>query len=64
MKEAIFDREFGYSSRTTNAGWSAKPSPNPQTFPAEFIDAAVKAGVATEVKPTPKGNKAKETDNG
>lgn len=64
MAEAIFEREFDYSSRAENAGWAAKPSPEPQTFPREFIDAAVKAGAATEVKPTTKGQKVKETDNG
>lgn len=64
MAKAIFEREFHYSSRTTNAGWSAEPSPDPQTFPREFIDAAVNAGAVTEVKPTRKGNSTKETGNG
>lgn len=64
MAKAIFEREFHYSSRTKNAGWSARPSPDPQTFPREFIDAAVKAGAATEVKPTRKGNATKEIENG
>jgi hypothetical protein len=64
MAKAIFDREFHYSSRTRNAGWSASPSPDPQTFPREFIDAAVSAGAATEVKPTRKGSTTKEIRNG
>lgn len=49
MAKAIFHREFHYTSRKVNAGWSVKPSPQPQSFPRELIDAAVKAGVATNV---------------
>lgn len=44
---AIFTGDFNYSSRIHNAGWSAKAGPEPQTFPQEFIDAAVNAGKAT-----------------
>lgn len=51
MAKAIFTGEFHYSSRKTNAGWSAFPKPDPQSFPREFIDAAVAAGRATEVLP-------------
>ena len=49
--KAIFHKDFNYSSRTRNAGWSAKASGKPQSFPREFIDAAVKAGVAEVVEP-------------
>lgn len=52
MAKAIFTGEFHYSSRKTNAGWSIYPSPEPQYFPREVIDAAVKAGRATEVLPS------------
>lgn len=51
MAKAIFHREFHYTSRKVNAGWSVKPSSQPQTFPRELIEAAVKAGVAKEVGP-------------
>lgn len=51
MAKAIFTGEFHYSSRKSNAGWSASAEPDPQYFPREFIDAAVKAGRATEVLP-------------
>lgn len=49
--KAIFNKDFGYSSPTRNAGWSAQAGPDPQTFPREFIDAAVAAGVAEIVPP-------------
>ena len=58
MAKAIFHREFHYTSRKVNAGWSVKPSPKPQTFPRELIDAAVKAGVAKEVRPRRSGRDA------
>ncbi|SEB79451.1 hypothetical protein [Rhodobacter sp. 24-YEA-8] len=51
MAKAIFHREFHYTSRKVNAGWSVKASPKPQTFPRELIDGAVVAGVAKEVLP-------------
>lgn len=57
--KAIFTGEFHYSSRTRNAGWSAYPKGEPQTFPQEFIDAAVKAGKA-ELVPPRGASKAKE----
>lgn len=49
--KAIFHREFHYTSRKFNAGWSAKPCLDPQLFPREFIEAAIRAGCATEVPP-------------
>ena len=51
MAKAIFHGEFHYTSRIRNAGWSVYPSPEPQYFPRELIDAAVAAGRATEVLP-------------
>lgn len=51
MAKAIFTGEFHYSSRTQNAGWSIYPSPEPQYFPREVINAAIEAGRATEVSP-------------
>jgi hypothetical protein len=55
--KAIFSKDFNYSSRKQNAGWSVKASDKPQAFPSELIDAAVAAGVATVVEP-----KKKSTD--
>ena len=49
--KAIFHRDFNYSSRTHNVGWSVKASPEPQLFPQELIEAAVLRGVATIVAP-------------
>lgn len=49
--KAIFIGDFHYSSRSRNAGWSAYKSDEPQTFPQEFIDAAVKAGKAELIPP-------------
>lgn len=60
MAKAIFHREFHYSSRKRNAGWSARPSEEPQYFPREFIDAAVKAGCAVEPPPKRSGGKSTE----
>ncbi|MGB0661326.1 MAG: hypothetical protein ACPGNV_14270 [Mangrovicoccus sp.] len=57
MPEAIFKSEFHYSSRKKNVGWSAYPSDGPQSFPSEFIDAAIEAGcaeVASASKEPPK----------
>ncbi|MCV2877610.1 hypothetical protein OE699_01990 [Sedimentimonas flavescens] len=53
--KAIFTGEFHYTSMTRNAGWSAYPSPKPQTFPREFIEAAIAKGRA---KPVPRKRKA------
>lgn len=52
MAKAIFHGEFHYTSRKSNAGWSVYPSPDPQCYPRELIDAAVAAGRATEVLPS------------
>lgn len=49
--KAIFYSDFHYTSRSRNAGWSVRAMKKPQTFPRELIEAAVKAGIAKEVKP-------------
>lgn len=59
MAKAIFHREFHFTSRKVNAGWSVKPGPKPQTFPRELIDAAVSAGVAKEVEAKVSGSEIK-----
>lgn len=51
MAKAIFHRAFHYTSMKRNAGWSVYPKDEPQYFPRELIDAAVKAGCAIEVLP-------------
>lgn len=51
MAKAIFHRDFNYSSRQRNAGWAVKASADPQSFPRELIDAALRAGVAELVPP-------------
>lgn len=48
--KAIFEKDFNYSSRLRNAGWSVKASPEPQSYPRELVEAAIKAGVAGKVK--------------
>lgn len=66
---AIFKEAFGLSSIGRRVGWHATPSDEPQTFPREFIDAAVAAGRATrvpvkaraETTETPAESKADET---
>lgn len=50
MAKAIFIRPFNYTSRLRNAGWSAKAADYPQRFPREFIQAAISAGCAVEVR--------------
>lgn len=57
--KAVFTGDFRYSSRKRNAGWTAYKSDKPQTFPQEFIDAAVKAGKA-ELTPPRGVKRAKE----
>jgi len=48
--KAIFTREFHWSRPRSPLGFGARPSPEPQTFPRDFIEAAVKAGAATRVR--------------
>ena len=55
--KAIFHKQFSYTSRKVNAGWTASVSNTAQHFPAEFVEAAIAAGCATEAaakKPKPK----------
>ena len=51
MAKAIFHREFHWSRPNSRLGFGARPKEEPQTFPRDFIAAAVKAGAATEVPP-------------
>lgn len=55
LTKAIFTREFHWSRPRSPLGYGAKASPDPQTFPRDFIEAAIKAGAAIPVaKPAPK----------
>ena len=49
MAKAVFHREFHLRSKLWPGGWGAKPGPQVQSFPREFIDAAVARGAATRV---------------
>ena len=53
MAKAIFHKAVGYTPLKGPVGWHADPSPEPQSFPREFIDYAVNAGVATRVDAGP-----------
>lgn len=56
---AIFTESFGMSSKLQpGIGWHAWPSPEPQTFPREMIEAAIKAGRA---HPVPRRKAAPKT---
>lgn len=53
MAKAIFQREFHWRraghKKWLGVGFGARPSPAPQHFPRDFIDAAVAAGAAEAV---------------
>ena len=51
MAKAIFTKRVGYTSPKSIAGWHAEPSPDPQSFPEEFIAYAESVGAATRVEP-------------
>lgn len=55
-KRAIFTRDFEYDHRPMRGVTQViKAGPDPQIWPVEIIDAAIKAGAAVEyVKPKPK----------
>lgn len=50
MAKAIFTKAIGYTPEKGPVGWYAEASPEPQSFPREFIDYAVSAGAATLVE--------------
>ena len=51
MAKAIFTKQVGYTSPKSIAGWHAEPSPDPQSFPEEFIAYAESVGAATRIEP-------------
>lgn len=52
--KAIFHREFHWSRPNSAVGFGAKAKPEAQSFPRDFIEAAVKAGAATLVERKPR----------
>lgn len=58
MAKAIFLRAFNYTSRSGNAGWHVEPSPEPQTFPQELIDAALRRKTVA-IEPPPRVSRRK-----
>lgn len=46
--KAIFHHDFHWGRKKSNIGFAAYASPNPQTFPRDFIEAAIKANCATK----------------
>ncbi|MGL4311239.1 MAG: hypothetical protein ACRCSU_12195 [Paracoccaceae bacterium] len=55
--KAIFTAEFHWSRTNSPLGFGAKASPEPQSFPRDFIAAAIAAGRAMPV-PAPAALKA------
>lgn len=51
MAKAIFHRRFHWNRPKAGFGFAASPSEKPQSWPRDFIDAAVAAGAATKVPP-------------
>ena len=65
MARAIFNREFHWNRPKTgrgisqqNVGFGAYPSEKPQSFPGDFIEAAVRAGAAKKVSAKKSADKA------
>jgi len=52
--KAIFNREFHWRHPETKVGFGAKVKDEPQSFPSDFVKAAIAAGAAVEVKRKPK----------
>ncbi len=48
--KAVFIREFHWGRPKTRIGFGAKPSAEPQSFPRDFIAAAIAAGAAVPVE--------------
>lgn len=59
MAKAIFERDFHWNRTPPATGFFAKASPEPQSFPKDFVAAAVSVGAATEVPPKQAKPKAK-----
>lgn len=51
MAWAIFHKEVHWSRPKSALGFHAKPKPEPQQFPHDFIEHAVLTGRATRAKP-------------
>lgn len=58
---AVFTRVFHWSRPRSVFGFAAQPSLRPQTFPRDFIAAAIKAGAAIPVqKQNPRRKRANQ----
>lgn len=53
--KAVFLREFHWDRPKGPIGFGAKASPQPQTFPRDFIAAAIRAGAAVPAQPARRG---------
>lgn len=62
VNKAIFTREFHWSRPNSPLGFGARPSPEPQTFPRDFIDAAIRAGAAQAVPQTRSARSAEDEE--
>lgn len=51
--KAIFTREFHWMRPDFSLGFGAMPDEKPQTFPHDFIEAAIAAGAAKAVTSDP-----------
>lgn len=48
--KAVFLREFHWGRSSSRIGFGAQASPAPQSFPRDFIAAAIAAGAAVPVE--------------
>jgi len=62
--KAIFLRAFNWGRPKSRISFGAKASPDPQSFPRDFIAAAIAAGVAVPVeKPAARRGKTPRTSS-
>lgn len=62
--KAVFLREFHWGRPNSRIGFGAHASPEPQSFPRDFIAAAIAAGAAIPVdKPAARRGKTPRTSS-
>lgn len=59
MAWAIFHAEVNWSRPKSKFSFNAKPKPQPQQFPHDFVDYAVSIGRATKTRPPKRQEKPK-----
>ncbi|MBB4235044.1 hypothetical protein [Rhizobium esperanzae] len=59
MAWAVFHREVHWSRPRSRFGFHAKPKPEPQNFPHDFVEHAISIGRATKAKPPRRQEKQK-----